>query len=243
MPPLLVGCCGFAESQQRYFAEFNAVEVQQTFYDPPRPETAARWPERAGPDFHFAIKAWQAITHEPSSPTYRRIRTCFSARALARLGSFRPTQQVAAAWRRTVEVALAMRAEIVLLQCPASFAPTARNLANLRQFLERAGRHGLRLAWEPRGQWPADLVAGLCQELNLVHAFDPFQGQYRVPETGPRYFRLHGVDGPRYRHTKEDLWQLAAWVGCQPAYVFFNNLAMLEDARRFRDLISRQQRG
>jgi uncharacterized protein YecE (DUF72 family) len=36
---VLVGCCGFPEAQARYVAEFRAVEVQQTFYDPPRPRS------------------------------------------------------------------------------------------------------------------------------------------------------------------------------------------------------------
>jgi len=51
------------------------VEVQQTFYQIPRIATGKRWREEAPPDFEFTMKAWQLITHEPSSPTYRRLRT------------------------------------------------------------------------------------------------------------------------------------------------------------------------
>ena len=238
-----MGCCGFAVGQQRYFREFDAIEVQQTFYEPPRPETAARWRERAGPHFHFAIKAWQAITHESSSPTYRRMRTALPPPARARMGAFRPTREVATAWERTAQVALALRAEIVLLQCPASFEAHPENVNNLRRFCEAIDRHGLALAWEARGGWPEDLVEALCRDLNLVHAFDPFQGAYRVAGMGLRYFRLHGIGGSRYRYTAADLEQLAEWVDQGPAYVFFNNLAMLDDARRFRDLISHRTAG
>ncbi len=237
---ILVGCCGFAESQERYFREFEAVEIQQTFYEPPRAETAARWRERAGPGFHFALKAWQAITHEPSSPTYRRMRTAVSPSAWGRMGSFRPTREVDAAWQRTVESALAMRAEIVLLQCPASFAPSPKNVANLRHFCNRVDRHGLLLAWEPRGRWPGELVAELCRELDLVHALDPFQGEVSVAAAGMRYFRLHGIGGANYRYTADDLERLAGLVGKGPAYVFFNNLNMLHDARQFRAVAARQ---
>jgi len=38
-----VGRCGFAGSQTGYFQSFELVEVQQTFYEPPRKTTAERW--------------------------------------------------------------------------------------------------------------------------------------------------------------------------------------------------------
>ena len=69
-----VGCCGFPGGMRSYFSRFEIVEVQQTFYQPPRMETALRWRREAPADFEFAIKAWQLITHPPSSPTYRRAR-------------------------------------------------------------------------------------------------------------------------------------------------------------------------
>ena len=34
-----VGCCGFARGRSEYFAHFGLVEVQQTFYKPPQPDT------------------------------------------------------------------------------------------------------------------------------------------------------------------------------------------------------------
>jgi uncharacterized protein YecE (DUF72 family) len=59
-----VGCCGFAGSQGRCFRDFRLVEVQQTFYEPPRVTTAERWRAKAPADFEFTLKAWQLITHE-----------------------------------------------------------------------------------------------------------------------------------------------------------------------------------
>jgi uncharacterized protein YecE (DUF72 family) len=38
-----VGCCGFAGTQSDYFQCCELVEVQQTFYEPPRKTTAERW--------------------------------------------------------------------------------------------------------------------------------------------------------------------------------------------------------
>jgi uncharacterized protein YecE (DUF72 family) len=50
------------------------VEVQQTFYEPPADTTIRRWRARAPAAFEFTLKAWQLITHEPSSPTFRRLK-------------------------------------------------------------------------------------------------------------------------------------------------------------------------
>ena len=71
---IFVGTCGFAEAQQRLFRDFTVLEVQQTFYQPPRVSTAQRWRSTAPNDFIFTLKAWQLITHEATSPTYRRLK-------------------------------------------------------------------------------------------------------------------------------------------------------------------------
>ncbi len=70
---LKVGCCGFPKGMKRYFSEFRLVEMQQTFYRPPRLETALRWRDEAPADFEFSIKAWQMT---------REIATALRARAI-----------------------------------------------------------------------------------------------------------------------------------------------------------------
>ena len=57
-----------------YFADFDCIEIQSTFYDPPALAVARKWRAAAPPGFAFCIKAWQLITHEAASPTYRRLR-------------------------------------------------------------------------------------------------------------------------------------------------------------------------
>ncbi len=231
---LKIGCCGFPQSRPAYFSRFSVVEIQQTFYKPPQTATAQRWRAQAPPGFEFTLKAWQLITHEPSSPTYRKARLKLDAPAQS-YGSFRPTPQVLAAWERTREVAQALRARVVLLQCPASFAPTDEHIRNLRAFLSAIRHDKLRLAWEPRGAWPPELVRELCQMHGLIHAVDPFQG---LPVTaGIAYFRLHGRTGYRYQYTDDDLSQLLAWCQAfEEAYCLFNNVTMWDDAIRFQEL-------
>jgi uncharacterized protein YecE (DUF72 family) len=234
---LRVGCCGFPVSLQRYAGEFRVTEVQQTFYQPPRPRTLARWRALVDDEFEFTLKAWQLITHEPSSPTYRRLREKLSEQQKREVGGFRLSPAVMAAWERTAEAACILRSRIILFQCPASFTPSPENKANLRAFFREIRARSSppqrwTLAWEPRGRWQPAEVRELCQELGLVHAVDPFVG--RPVTAGMGYFRLHGRGGYRYRYTDGDLRQLLERaLENKPCYVLFNNIAMAEDARRF----------
>lgn len=233
---ILVGCCGWAAARARYVERFGLVEIQQTFYKPPQAATAQRWREEVPSDFRFTIKAWQLITHDPSSPTYRKAGVQVPVDQASRYGFFRPTPEVDAAWEHTLEIARALRADVVLFQCPARFTPTDEHVADLRAFFRRIDRAGFALAWEPRGDWSDEIVRALCQELDLLHATDPF---VRPCLHGrPAYFRLHGRAGYRYRYTDDDLAQLAQWSrAAGEAYVLFNNVAMWEDAGRFQALL------
>ncbi len=226
-----VGCCGFPVKRSDYYAQLPAVEVQQTFYQPPRPTTVQRWRAEAPPAFRFSMKAWQLITHPPSSPTYRRLREPLSG-LREHYGFFRPTDEVWAAWERTRAIAAALQADWIIFQCPARFTPTDEHVANLRAFFTRIERGRWRLGWEPRGHWPPDLVRALCLDLDLVHVVDPFQ-QRPVTE-GVAYFRLHGRTGYRYRYTEGDLATLHAWCrDYDEVWVLFNNVSMWTDARSF----------
>lgn len=232
-----MGCCGFARKLEEYARELPVVEVQQTFYQPPQVSTAERWGRRVPEGFVFTLKAWQLVTHPPTSPTYRRLSRPVPASQLDRYGFFAPTEEVHEAWARTLEVARALRAAVVVFQCPASFTPTPAHVENLRRFFRRAPRDGLQLAWEPRGPWPEGLVRQLCQDLDLIHCTDPLAAPSVYGRV--RYYRLHGRGGYRYRYTEEDLRQLRGRCTA-PAYVLFNNVSMWEDALRFRDLLRRE---
>lgn len=51
----------------RYLAGyFDTIEINSTFYRPPRPEVAERWAGRVdeNPDFRFTAKLWRRFTHE-----------------------------------------------------------------------------------------------------------------------------------------------------------------------------------
>jgi uncharacterized protein YecE (DUF72 family) len=63
-----IGCCGRAEGQKNYYRDFDVVEIQETFYQPGRIEKYEKRRHDAPAGFEFAVKAWQLITHEASSP-------------------------------------------------------------------------------------------------------------------------------------------------------------------------------
>lgn len=235
-----IGCCGFPINRRKYYAAYGLVEIQQTFYRPPQVQTCVRWRADAPAEFEFAVKAWQLITHDASSPTYRRLGRPVPSELRDRYGSFRPTDEVRAAWATTAGTARALGARLVVFQCPPRFTPTDEHVGWLRRFFAEVDRGDLVLAWEPRGDWPRDLVAGLCGELDLVHVVDPLRGE--ALSKGLRYFRLHGLTGYRYLHTEEDLRALARCLTSDgPNYVLFNNLFMGEDAKRFQALVQKGQ--
>lgn len=233
--PITVGCCGFALAQAKYFAAFQCVEIDTSFYNLPKLETAARWRAEAPPGFQFALKAWQVITHDAGSPTYQRTRLDPRDRQYCGGFGFNPT--IRWAWDETFQVAKTLGAFLVLFQCPASFRPNKQNVANLRLFFERAKRGKFHMGWEPRGAWPEDLVAQLCRELDLVHVTDPLQA-LPVTERPIRYYRLHGLGGRQHRYTDEELHRLKPICGGRaPAYCLFNNVSMAADAQRFARLV------
>lgn len=240
-PDILVGCCGFPMARARYFARFPVVEVQQTFYQPPRIETLRKWREEAPEEFVFTLKAWQLVTHEPTSPTYRRLTTPLPPKMKDRYGSFRPTEEVAAAWGTTLEAARALKAAAIVFQSPASFAPTREHEANVRSFFRNARRESrdILLGWESRGEWPVGLVRDLCAELGILFVVDPFRTP--PPQARIRYFRLHGVGGYRYRYRDEELERLAEWCE-ERTFCLFNNTNMVEDAERFLGIMRRTGR-
>ncbi len=220
-----------------YTTQFPVVEVQQTFYQPPQIQTLARWREQAPPDFEFTLKAWQLITHEARSPTYKRLKKELSEQERMQCGAFRPTPIVREAWTSTLACAQALAAQRILFQCPASFTPTNEHIEHLREFFNSIERSGeLQFLWEPRGEWADELVRSLCRELDLVHVVDPFALRTQTPDRC--YFRLHGRKGWRYVYEDVELEELRAMLPSnKESYVLFNNVRMREDALRFQELL------
>ena len=234
---LKVGCCGFPQARQVYYRTLPLVEIQRTFYQLPRVKTSLKWRRESPAHFEFTLKAWQLITHLPSSPTYRRLSHPIPDELRDAYGSFRPTPESFKAWRETLEVARAMEAEIVVFQSQTSFGPGPKNTAQMREFFSTIERDGLHLAWEPRGRWSPEEVGKLCRELDLLHVVDPFQGREKAGSI--IYWRLHGAGNFRHRYSDQELGRLVTILRKSKkkrAYVLFNNICMWEDSQRFMEI-------
>ncbi len=249
-----IGTSGFGIARVEYVQLFSCVEIQHTFYQPPKISTLERWRENTPPDFEFVLKAWQLITHDPRSPTYRRLKRKLSEGEQQEAGSFKSTSIVKEAWEVTLACAQALKARTILFQCPASFKQTKENISNLEEFFGNLNRQKIHdeqfnFCWEPRGDWNSKVVKTICDDLNLWHVVDPFTAESVTPDN--RYFRLHGRNGWRYEYEEGELRELAAMLPkrlaksdpgpqaggplgvAETPYVFFNNARMTEDALRF----------
>lgn len=242
-----VGCCGFAEGRRKYFQQFKLVEVQQTFYKLPSFGTVSKWREEAPQDFEFSIKAWQAITHLPSSPTYRKASLQIPAGREANYGFFKPSEEVFNAWEKTEEIARVLKAKVIVFQCPTRFGPTAENIGNMKHFFTNISRDGFIFVWEPRGEWSNDIIMALCRDLDLTHCVNPLEREAAYGKL--KYFRLHGGRNYRHKYSNDELarlWELSLTLPYplnreenSEVYVLFNNLTMYDDALRFKALIRR----
>jgi uncharacterized protein YecE (DUF72 family) len=229
-------------SMKTYAQHFPVVEVQNTFYEPPADATLAKWRNVTPSSLEYTVKVWQLVTHAANSPTYRRMKRPLDAKAEP--GFFRDSPIVEEGWRRSLHCASVLSASALLFQCPASFTPDAENVRRMQRFFERIERPDRRLLWEPRGpKWVSEreLALSLCNELGLVYVVDPFVTR---PEPARAvYWRLHGIGGARHSYTDEQLRSLhrmlldVALCSNEPAYVMFNNLPRLGDAKRFQLLL------
>ncbi len=227
-----IGCCGFPVSRSTYYKNFNVVEIQKTFYQLPKKETVIKWREEAPPEFEFTVKAWQLITHLPSSPTYRRLNFSLSEKNKENYGFFNPSEEVFSAWKKTEEICAILRTKIVLFQSPASFTPIPQHKKNIKKFFNSIERKDYIFVWEPRGKWREEEIKEICEEVNLVHVVDPFKNKHLYGKL--KYFRLHGKNGYRYHYTEEDFKLLRDFITDDiETYIMFNNVYMFEDAKKF----------
>ncbi len=207
----------FSSKLEAYASLLNTVEINSTFYKLPRQSTARRWLEEArksNKGFEFTVKANREITHIDRFKTDKSIKS----------------------WKSTVEIAGILEAKIILLQTPASFKPTVKNLSTIQNFLSKLEWSG-KTAWEPRGEWlrKPELIKRLCDEFDIIHCVDPFRAKSVTQEV---YWRLHGLGKPsmyKYKFSGEDLkWLANKLSGRKGGHVFFNNIWMGEDVLRFK---------
>ncbi len=241
-----MGCCGWAVKGGRraYYREFPTVEVQQTFYKLPKPETVRKWRDEAPEGFVFCMKAWQGVSHPSSSPTWRR--AGFKPGRLSGYGFLRPTKEVQQAWELTADAATELGAEIIIIQTPPNMPDDSQTIENAEHFFAEAATSRFKIGWEPRGLLArrTEAIRKICNRTGIIHVTDLLRIR-PATSADTLYTRLHGLGGREvnysYKYTDEDLEGLAAAIkqhrDVKTAYVLFNNLSMAVDAKRFKSFI------
>lgn len=234
------GTCGFGRRQSDVMRDLAAVEIQETFYRPIDVARASAWRTKAPPGFRFSVKASQFITHDASSPTYRRSGRIVPPDQASLYGGFQDTHQVREGWAATQAIVDALQAVAVVFQAPATFGPTEEHRTALYRFFESIRTDAIK-GLELRGPWASHIVERLCEDLGLVHVVDPFDRESAT--YGLAYFRLHGSPpGPAiysYTYTDADLIRLQGICNeYDDAYVLFNNWTARADALRFAALLN-----
>ena len=237
-----IGNCGYGRTKKPEYANrLDCVEVQHTFYKPPMVKTLEGWRSEMPDGFEFTLKAWQFITHESGSPTYRRLKRELTEKEAKEVGAFKPTESVEYGWQVNLESAKALKARTILFQCPARFVQSDTNIKNLRRFFKKIDRGSMKFVWEPRGKtWDDHTIEKICRDLDLWHCVDPFFNRTVTPDRC--YYRLHGIKRWRYKYEQGELEELVSLLPTKGlSYVFFNNNEMFDDALRFKQIVEEEE--
>jgi uncharacterized protein YecE (DUF72 family) len=210
-----------AEARLRYYAsQFPLVEVDSTYYAPPRQEQAGLWVDRTPPDFTFNVKAFSLLTGHPTlskalPPDLLELLDAEHRDKPRLYASHLPPEAVEETWRRFHEALLPLdsagKLGAVLLQYPEWFTPRHASREELRKVPGRLP--GYQVCVELRNRaWLADRdrdhTLGLLRELGfaLVCVDMPQGFRSSMPPlaeaTSPdlAVVRFHGRDPEAWTH-------------------------------------------
>jgi uncharacterized protein YecE (DUF72 family) len=219
-----VGCAGWSIPRQaaarfvsgeshleRYSHEFNACEINSTFYRPHRKETWERWARSVPANFRFAVKAPKTLTHKMKLDCSSEVLSAF----LEQINFLRE------------------KLGPVLIQLPPSleFDPWRVNkfLSLLR------GSFSGDVVWEPRhSSWFNNKVDDVLKEFRIARvAADPGCVPASIRPGGLAslaYFRLHGSPRRYFSAYSDDFLsalaaQFASLVAGARVWCIFDNTA------------------
>lgn len=199
-----------------YLADYcDTIEINSSFYAPPRPKDTASWARRVcnNPRFRFTAKAWHRLSHERSAAEESSL--------------ISDCDEVRASMAPLVEVGML---GALLVQFPWSFRCTPENQEYLVKLFGRLREFPLVLEVR-HSSWDTDAFYGFLREQKVAfcNVDQPIIGKSIRPGervTAPLgYFRLHGrnyrtwfkEDAGRdarydYLYTKQEIHQLSAKI-------------------------------
>ena len=211
-----------ADRLEYYAQQFNAVEVNATFYRLPTANMIQAWNRRLGKDFHLVLKGSGMITHR------RKLAACGEAveQFFERCGQLE-------------------RLAVVLWQLPPWLHKDVPRLGAFLDGLPSRVRHAVEFrhpSW-----WDQEVADALSQRrASFVAVSHPQLPEDVLPTTDFLYVRFHGKGRALYRYDYSDQ-ELAIWaerlkksLAGRCLYAFFNNdyeAHAPKNARRFRELL------
>ena len=213
---------------EHYAAEFDTVELNNSFYRLPDADQFAAWGRRVPKDFAFAVKASRYLTH------LKRLRD--------------PKEPLARLWSRARR--LGRRLGPMLYQLPPRWTPDHERLG---AFLDAVPPHPQAVEFRDR-RWYGNPTFDLLERADVALCLHDMPGSATEPRPiGPLvYVRFHGAGaryGGSYSSQRLSAWadRMAGWAReGLPVWVYFNNDAAghaVRDADRLRSFVDRRLGG
>jgi len=189
-----------------YAAQFDTVEINNSFYRLPTAETFDKWREQAPPGFCYAVKANRFLTQA------KKLKECEEplARMLAPLRHLPPALGP------------------ILYQLPPSLG---LNLERLERFLALLPPDLTHVFEFRHKSWYADAMFALLDRYGIGFVTHDFPGlaSPRIATGTLAYVRFHGASGKYWgRYPDKALLDWADWMraqrrGGRPVWAYFNN--------------------
>lgn len=213
---------------QFYAAQFDTVEINNSFYRLPNPETFNKWRKQAPKGFCYAVKANRYLTQA------KKLKDCEE-----------PLERMMTAVRH-----LGDRLGPILYQLPPSMVV---NLERLESFLKLVPKDVTNVFEFRNRSWYVPETYALLDRYGAclcVHDM-PGSTSQRVAVGPTTYIRFHGGEGKYWgRYSDQGLLGWADWITAQirsgrPVWCYFNNDMFghaLEDAQTLRSIVRQMVR-
>ena len=213
---------------QRYAEEFDTVEINNSFYHLPRPETFDKWRKQAPPGFCYAVKANRYLTQA------KKLKECEE-----------PLDRLMTAARH-----LGDRLGPMLYQLPPSMKI---NLERLESFLKLLPKDVTSVFEFRDKSWYTDEVLALLDRHGAGFVAHDMKGLASPPWASGKaaYVRFHGAGGKYWgRYSDEALLEWTDWIMEQcrsgrSVWCYFNNDIhghAIEDARTLKSMVRQMGR-
>ena len=198
---------GMAQSKwfDYYAQHYKSLELNGTFYRAPTAASLKKWYDTSPPDFSFAVKAPQGITH------YKK---------------FNGAGELIERFYGIVEEGLKEKLGVVLFQLPPNFVYTEVHLAAILNDLDPSFTNVVEFRHD--SWWTDDVYQKLAEKnISFCGISHPTLPDAVIQNTPSLYFRFHGVEHLySSEYSIENLVrfvQLVKNTSAQKAFVYFNN--------------------